>query len=125
MSAAREHLKTTWTGHSGKLPESLDLQNCQSQALILVNQFKQAVELVTPESFEMNLERYQQHFSQEDFWSQKQYLIWFHGKDLQKEMQRQNNSYISLSSFFDWAITRLDITQHPDLMDLRARMENL
>lgn len=28
MSTAREQLKTTWTGGSGKLPELLDLQSC-------------------------------------------------------------------------------------------------
>ena len=125
MSTAREQLKTTWTGGSGKLPELLDLQNCQNQALELINQFRQAVNSVTPETFEASLNSYQQLFTQEDFWTQKQYLIWFHGKDLKKEMQRQQPNYISLSSFFDWAVTKLDLTQHPDLMELRARIEQL
>lgn len=40
MSAARERLKTTWTGGSGKLPGLLDLQSCKSQALELVDQFR-------------------------------------------------------------------------------------
>lgn len=124
-SAAREQLKTTWTGGSGRLPISLDLQDCRNQALELVNQFRQAVESVTPENFEESLDSYQQRFIQADFWTQKQYLIWFHGKDIQKEMQRQQANYISLSSFFDWAITQLDITQHPDLVELRARIEQL
>lgn len=125
MSTAREQLKTTWTGGSGKLPESLDLQNCQNQALELINQFRQAVESVTPENFEERLNLYQQLFTQEEFWTDKQYLIWFHGKDIKKEMQRQKPNYISLSSFFDWAVTQLDINQHPDLMELRARIEEL
>jgi len=125
MSTAREQLKTTWTGGSGKLPELLDLQSCQNQALELINQFRQAVDSVTPENFEASLNSYQQLFTQEDFWTQKQYLIWFHGKDLKKEMQRQQPNYISLSSFFDWAVTKLDITQHPDLVELRARIEQL
>jgi hypothetical protein len=125
MSAARKNLKTTWTGESGKLPASLTRQDCQSEALGLINQFRQAVEAVTPDNFEASLVTYQQHFSQEEFWVQKQYLIWFHGKDIQKEMQKQEPNYISLSSFFDWAITQLDITQYPDLMDLRTRIEQL
>ena len=125
MSAAREQLKTTWTGGSGKLPELLDLQSCQNEALELINQFRQAVDSVTPENFEASLNSYQQLFTQEDFWTQKQYLIWFHGKDIKKEMQRQQPNYISLSSFFDWAVTKLDITQHPDLVELRARIEQL
>ena len=125
MSTARERLKTTWTGGSGKLPELLDLPSCQNQALELINQFRQAVDSVTPENFGASLNSYQQLFTQEEFWVQKQYLIWFHGKDLKKEMQKQQPNYISLSSFFDWAITQLDITRHPDLVELRARIERL
>jgi hypothetical protein len=125
MSAARVQLKTTWTGGSGKLPASLILSDCRSKALELINQFTQAVESVTPENFEARLDAYQQHFIQEDFWVQKQYLIWFHGKDLQKEMQRQEPKYISLSSFFDWATAQVDVNQHPDLMELRTRIEQL
>ena len=125
MSPARAQLKTTWTGGSGKLPESLDLQSCQNRALELVDQFREAVDSVTRENFEASLNLYQQHFIQEDFWTQKQYLIWFHGKDIIKEMQRQKPNYISLYEFFNWAIDQLDITQHPDLMELRARIEQL
>jgi hypothetical protein len=124
MSAAREQLKTTWT-NTGKLPDSLILQDCKNQALELVNQFRQAVESVTTEKFEDNLVSYQQQFDQEEFWTQKQYLIWFNGKDIQKEIQKQDSKYISLNSFFDWAIPQLDITQHPDLMELRTKMEQL
>ncbi|PSF36053.1 hypothetical protein C7H19_15030 [Aphanothece hegewaldii CCALA 016] len=54
-----------------------------------------------------------------------QYLIWFHGKDLQKEMQKQKPRYISLPSFFEWAIPKLDINQHPDIVELRTRIEQL
>jgi hypothetical protein len=124
ISAAREQLKTTWTGGSGKLPkpELLDLQSCQNQALELINQFRQTVDSVTPENFEARLNSYQHLFTPEYFWTQKRYLIWFQGKDLEKEMQRQQPNYISLSSFFDWAITQLDITQHPDLVELRAKV---
>lgn len=125
MSPARAQLKTTWTDGSGNLPQSLDLQSCQNQALELVDKFRQAVDSVTRENFEASLNSYQQHFIQEDFWTQKQYLIWFHGKDLIKEMQRQKPNYISLYEFFNWAIDQLDITQHPDLMELRARIEQL
>jgi hypothetical protein len=131
MSAARKQLKTAWTGNSGILPASLELQDCKSEALGLINQFRQAVETVTPEKFEESLAMYQNQFEQEDFWTQKQYLIWFHGKDiqkqmdLQKEMQRQKHHYISRAGFFEWGITHLDITQHPDIMELRTRIEQL
>ncbi|NQE38504.1 hypothetical protein [Microcoleus asticus] len=124
MSTARQQLKTTWT-EKGKLPESLILQDCKNQALELVNQFRLAVESVTPEKFEDNLVSYQQRFNQEEFWTEKQYLIWFNGKDIQKEIQRQDSKYISLNSFFDWAIRKLEINQHPDLIELRTKIEQL
>ncbi|MGC9503176.1 hypothetical protein [Baaleninema sp.] len=91
----------------------------------MVDRFRQAALSVTPENFQHRLTFYQHDFSQDEFWEANRYLIWFHGKDLQKEMQRQRSHYISLSSFFEWAIDRLDLTQHPDLMELKARIEEL
>ncbi|VXD25255.1 DUF4435 domain-containing protein [Planktothrix paucivesiculata] len=131
MSAAREQLKTTWTGNSGTLPASLDLQDCKSEALGLINEFRQAVETVTTEKFEDSLAMYQNQFEQENFWTQKQYLIWFHGKDIQRQMemqkqlQQQKHHYISLTKYFRWGINNLDFTQHPDIMELRSRIEQL
>lgn len=124
MRPAREQLKTTWT-KKGNLPKSLILQDCKDQALELINKFRRAVGAVTPEKFEDNLVSYQQRFNQEEFWTEKQYLIWFNGKDIQKEIQTQDAKYISLDSFFEWAIGKLDINQHPDLIELRTKIEQL
>ncbi|HAZ48801.1 MAG TPA: hypothetical protein DDW76_09790 [Cyanobacteria bacterium UBA11369] len=124
-STTRSQLKTTWTGGSGQLPSSLALQDCRTEALTLINQFRQAVETVTLDSFEANLATYQQQFNQVEFWLQKQYLIWFHGKDIQKEMQRQEPQYLSLKTFFNWAVTRIDIERHPDLSELRNKISQL
>jgi hypothetical protein len=124
-SQTREQLKTTWTGSSGKLPESLDLTHCQEQAVNLINQFRQALESVTIESFQASLDSYQNQFRQEDFWQQKQYLIWFHGKDIQKQMQQQEPNYISLRHFYDWAINQLDINQHLELKELQTKIKQL
>jgi len=121
----RKQFKTTWTKGSGTLPELLDLPSCQSQALELINQYRQKVDSVTPENFETKLNSYQEIFIQSDFWTQEQYLIWFHGKDLQKEMQKQQPKYISLSSFFDWAFTELNIENYPDLKKLKENIEQL
>jgi hypothetical protein len=124
-SKVRKQFKTTWTKGSGTLPELLDLPSCQSQALELINQYRQKVDSVTPENFETKLNSYQEIFIQSDFWTQEQYLIWFHGKDLQKEMQKQQPKYISLSSFFDWAFTELNIENYPDLKKLKENIEQL
>jgi len=126
MSAAREQLKTTWTGASGKLPTSLTLQDCQTEAISMINQFKQAVEDVNQESFQTSIDKYQNKFSQAEFWQNKQYLIWFNGKDIRKMMHLQQPNYIALNDkFCSWAITQLDINQHSDLMELRTRIEQL
>lgn len=122
-STSRTQLKTTWTGGSGKLPKSLALPDCKTAAVELINQFRQAVETVTQEKFEASVTRYQQLFNQETFWEQKQYLIWFHGKDIQKAMQIQKSEYISLDNFFPWAINQLDITQHPDIVELQEKIQ--
>ncbi|MEI1376755.1 hypothetical protein PQG02_27250 [Nostoc sp. UHCC 0926] len=124
-SASRHQLKTTWTGGSGKLPFSLTLHDCQTQAVALINQFQQAVGTVTLDRFEQSLAVYQQQFSQEEFWTQKQYLIWFHGKDIQKAMQQHKSQYISLKDFFDWALNEIDVNQYPDLIELQNRISSL
>ncbi|MGL5192487.1 MAG: DUF4435 domain-containing protein [Chroococcales cyanobacterium] len=126
QGAARQQLKTTWTARSGQLPNSLELEDCVNQALQIVNSFKQNVESITPELLETRINFYCQSFRQEEFWSQKQYVIWFHGKDLQKQMQRQEPQYLALSSsFFEWALHQIDLTQHPDLQELRNKLEQL
>ncbi|WRH68671.1 MAG: hypothetical protein RSE13_11230 [Planktothrix sp. GU0601_MAG3] len=40
-------------------------------------------------------------------------------------MQKQEPNYISLAPFFNWAIKHIDIAQHPDLIELRERINNL
>jgi hypothetical protein len=124
-SPTRTQLKTTWTGGSGELPPSLALVDCRTEAIGLINQFRQAVETVTLDGFEASLASYHQQFSQSEFWSQKQYAIWFHGKDIQKQMQKQQSQYISLKNFFNWAANKLDIDRHLDLTELRSKIEQL
>ena len=51
--------------------------------------------------------------------------MWFHGKDIQKMMQQENNQYISLKWFLNWAISQLDITLHSDLVELRSKIQQL
>lgn len=124
-SSTRTQLKTTWTGGSGQLPSSLALIDCQTEAIELINQFRQAVQTVTLDGFKASVDSYHQQFSQSEFWSQKQYVIWFHGKDIQKEMQKQESQYISLKAFFYWAANQLDIARHLDLSELRSKIEQL
>lgn len=125
-SVAKKQLKTTWTGSSGKLPPSLSLSELKTKAIELISDFRATVDLVTIERFEENFRNYQQQFNQESFWQQKQYLIWFHGKDIQKQMQKQESRYIAFNSTFnDWAIDNLEITKHQDLLELQSNISQL
>lgn len=124
-AAGRSQIKTTWTGGSGQLPYSLVLDDCSTEAIKLITQFRDAVDAITPEKFEENLDKYQEKFTQEEFWRKKEYLIWFHSKDIQKQMQKQQSRYISLSHFFAWAIANFEIAQHPDLIELQGIIEEL
>jgi hypothetical protein len=119
---SRKNLKTTWTGESGKLPSSLTLADCQTEAEELIKQFRQALNAVTLERFQESLTKYQQQFAQAEFWQQQQYLIWFHGKDIQKAMQNQRQHYISLKSCMKWAIPQLNIAQYPDFLELKDKI---
>lgn len=129
LNASRKQLETKWTK---KIPDSLNLFDCKSQALSLINDFKNTVAEVTIDKFEESLDRYLQLFNQEEFWQQKQYLIWFNGKEVYKAMhkisqdkKRPYKSYISMYDFSKWAINHIDINQYPDLMELRNKIEQL
>lgn len=125
IDIARTHLKTTWTKGSGQLPSSLILQDCENEAIQLINEFKEAIETVTQEKFQIKLNEYQQRFNQEEFWNNKLYLIWFNGKDIQKAMQKERNDYIDLKRCFEKTSRKVDITQHPDLMELKTKIQQL
>jgi len=125
MRATRTQLKTTWTEGSGNLPQSLSGTDCHNEAVKLVEKFRESIGTVTLDKFESSLTKYQDKFAQAKFWEQKQYLIWFHGKDIQKAMQRQESHYISLKSYFSSIIEQFDVTKHLDLVELRIKIEEL
>ena len=120
-------VKTTWTKGSGYLPKYLEKEPCLSEANQLIVNFKETTELVQLESFTENLEKYSDRFQKSGFWENKQYLVWFHGKDLKKAMQKEketeNPKWISLKSFFEWATGQLNIDDHLDLIELKQKIE--
>lgn len=130
-SAARKQLKTTWTKGSGELPESLTLSDCHEEALKLIEDFREVASPVNQENFQHKLNEYQTQFEEDKFWTEKQYLIWFQGKDIfremYKQMQRQGHNYLSLWKLVRnrEAIANLDITQHPDLMELKTKLREI
>ncbi|TAE61556.1 MAG: hypothetical protein EAZ76_15285 [Nostocales cyanobacterium] len=129
LSASRQQLKTTWTK---KIPDSLSLSECKSRALSLINDFQNTVAEVKKDKFEESLDRYLQLFHQQEFWQEKQYLIWFNGKDIYKALHkisqdktRPYKSYISMDKFSKWAVNYIDINQYPDLIELKNKIEQL
>ncbi|HIK11713.1 MAG TPA: hypothetical protein IGS52_15875 [Oscillatoriaceae cyanobacterium M33_DOE_052] len=126
MTGARSQLRTTWTGGSGNLPDSLEIEECKTAARQeIIEPFRRDVEAITVSRFESGLAEYLAQFAGPDFWHNKAYIIWFHGKDIQKQMQRQNNRYIPIDNFFKNWVGQLDIMQHPDLIELQSKLEQL
>ncbi len=115
-------VRTTWTIGSGSLPSSLDERECLEQAKKLVSDFSTATARVSEANL---LERYAEYlvrFSAEQFVIQSDYLVWFHGKDLKKAMQRLRPNSISLDHFCGWAVSNLDWKQHIDLQELETKI---
>ena len=44
---------------------------------------------------------------------------------ISQDKKRAYKSYISMYDFSKWAINNIDITQYPDLMELRSKIELL
>ena len=125
MINTHSRLKTTWTGGSGNLPPSLTIDDCLSEGIKLINQFRSSIEIVTEDVFKESIKKYSDLFSNKDFWSAKQHLIWFNGKDIQKAMQIAKPQYISLKNFYHSAINTIDLTKHYDFMEFKRKVENL
>lgn len=131
MSGAREQIRTTWTDGSGKLPDSLKLEDCEPCALDLIKQFRKATDNINETTFRQALNKYTQKFDPANraFWDNRDYLIWFHGKDIQKVMARQRmptcKNPISLGDYFEQAIKYIDFNRHPDLIELREKIQAL
>lgn len=91
----------------------------------MIADFQMSIKNVNQDRFEKSLSYYQELFSQDNFWEEERYLIWFHGKDLQKAMQKQESQYISLSHFFNWATNNVDLGRYHDLMELQVKIREL
>lgn len=129
VGGARKQLATTWTKNSGNLPQSLKLEACRKEAVELIRRFREAVDQVSEDIFDQRLTEYLIRFRQESFWSEKKYLIWFQGKDIQKAINQRNNHFLQWEAFFDWALSpseaRIDIGAYPDLMEFRNELLRL
>jgi len=111
-------VRTTWTEGSGHLPLSLTEDDCLARAKSLVSDYRTATSSVSVDRFVDGYGRFFARFSASEFVAQCEYLVWFHGKDLAKKMQKMRPESISLRHFFSWAVERIDWTRHVDLQQL-------
>ncbi len=116
-------VESTWTKGSGYLPRSLKMDDCQKEANKLIENLTDSMKGVNQDEFEKHLNAYQEKFQATEFWAQKKYLVWFHGKDLKKAMQKNRPNSISLDKFCTWATAHLELNQHPDLLELKDRIQ--
>jgi hypothetical protein len=115
-------VRTTWTDGSGHLPASMASEFCLEQAKRLVLEYAAQSGSVSEQVLVERFQEYVKKFTSDTFWSRYEYSVWFHGKDLQKAMERVRPNSFSLTRFCSWAVDRLVPTAHADLMDLKARI---
>lgn len=117
-------IETTWMPSSGGLPTELGFDSCLYSARELVVEYGRAVDQVSVAALEVHAGRYRSLFGEEAFWKSDLYTLWFHGKDLQKAMQRKRLNSISLKSFCRWAADNMNWKQHPDLVELSTLLSS-
>ncbi|MBL7133705.1 MAG: hypothetical protein ISS78_06370 [Phycisphaerae bacterium] len=113
-------VRTTWTDGSGDLPTSLDYESCLGEAEGLVGSSRANTDGVTVELLKERATAYKVRFEIDAFWGERRYLVWFHGKDLLRSMQRKLP--ISLKHFCEWATGNVDWKDHEDLVELAGKV---
>ena len=135
----RVNLGTTWTAGSGTLPISLERDVCFREAFGLVEEMQNLANGMTEdvrglidENGEDNIltnGRFKRVFDyfcgkfDERFFESKQYMVWFHGKDLQKAIsQREAFSacQFPFKKYYEFALKNFDYTVFPDLVELHS-----
>jgi hypothetical protein len=111
-------VRSTWMPNSGKLPDDLAFAPCLECALELVKRFRCATLPVNKRALAAHADQFRRRFQEESFWKTGAYMVWFHGKDLKKAMNKRRPGWISLDPFCQWAAERLDWANHPDLGQL-------
>jgi hypothetical protein len=112
-------IETTWTADgSGDIPSSLDYHDCLDRANQLVRCFQDQVENINPDHLERRAESYRERFSDDRFFDEEQYLIWFHGKDHLTHLCRRLTPNFPRRHYAAWAAERVDVRTHADLQQL-------
>jgi len=111
-------IDTKWTERSGDLPPSLAFDDCLAEARKMVDAFAAQVSGVTTAKLEGTAQDYRLRFTQDDFYSQSLFLVWFHGKDLLSQLSGHLPSNFPYRRYAEWAASRVDLSRYSDLQQL-------
>ncbi len=138
----RINLGTTWTEGSGILPESLSQEDCLREAFRIVENVQnmatsmpggaRALIGVSNEDDILTSGRFEQVFNffcgkfDEQFFGSKQFMVWFHAKDLQKAISQREEflaCQFSFKNYYKFVLQNFDYGQFPDLVQFRLILE--
>ncbi len=118
-------LNTTWVPQgSGTLPDLTTLGSldaCRAKAHELINTYQREVAPLNIANFDQYLDSFQAQFSPSGFIQNDDYLVYFHGKDLQKAITKQVNDIniqLSWPIYYKFAIDRIDFYRFEDYQQL-------
>jgi hypothetical protein len=112
-------IDTTWTKHgSGDIPSSLVYEDCLTQAAQLVTAFQNQVQNVHPDLLREQAKAYRKQFNDHRFFEEREYLVWFHGKDYLVQLCRHLAPNFPRRHYAEWAAEHINIDKHPDLQQL-------
>lgn len=114
--------KTRWTEKDGDLPQSLDLENCESEGWNLICQAKNETNNWTESVYQAEIQSFLNKFD-DGFMKAGDYLVWFQGKDFASALCR-NRPDFPMNDYYKFAKSVFDYTKFADLCELRKLVED-
>ncbi len=109
---------TTWTRGSGSVPTTLEYSDCLAKACRLVESYSDQLRDVHTDRMTEYAQAYREQFSDEQFFANRGYLVWFHGKDHLVRLCHQLAPSFPRRHYAAWAAEHVDIGKHADLQQL-------
>lgn len=76
---------------------------------------------ITTAQFGATYQQHREQFTAQTFFDDRRYLAWFDGKDLMGRWlaKRPRKVTVTMREYCDWAVSRIDFTPFPDLLEFR------
>lgn len=121
-------LNSTWMDKSGTLPSDLSEDYCIEEAGRLISSFRSDSMAVSEHEFKKHYDIFKNKFD-ENFISRSEYLIYFHGKDLQSAIQLVLNEMglneFPFKSYYKAVLGEFNYLDFPDLIELSEKIRSL